>query len=115
MDSNAMDIRSYNEMKSVMGGVLQDLITTFIEYMPGQLEDLSNAINEEDADLVFGIAHRIKSSSSSLGALGLAETAQSIEMIGRAGKTEGARAQFNKLQTQLDEVMDFLKKELEQL
>lgn len=115
MEQNAMDPRAYNEMKSVMGSVLHDLITTFLEYMPGQIEDLNQAINDGNADLIFSIAHRIKSSSSSLGALGLADTAETIEKIGREGNAVGADEHFNVLRTQLDEVMAFLNKELEQI
>lgn len=115
MEQTAMDDRAYNEMKSVMGDVLEDLINTFIEYMPGQITDLEKAITDNDAELVFSIAHRIKSSSNSLGALGLAETAQTIELIGREEKTEGASDHLATLKSQLAEVMDFLKKELEQM
>jgi len=110
-----MDMRAYKEVKSVMGDVLKELIETFIDYMPGQLDDLSNAINKNDAELVFGIAHRIKSSSNSIGALGLAETAEIIELIGREGKTDGAASHFSTLSEQLTEVNTFLKQELESL
>ena len=115
MELNAMDMRAYNEMKGVMGEVLKELIETFIDYMPGQLNDLNTAIVKDDAELVFGIAHRIKSSSNSIGALGLAETAETIELIGREGRTEGAGSQFTMLNNQLDETMTFLKQELKSL
>lgn len=110
-----MDMRAYNEMKSVMGDVLKELIETFLEYMPGQLDDLNNAIDKNDAELVFSVAHRIKSSSNSIGALGLAETAETLELIGRAGNTDGASSHLSTLSEQLTEVSAFLKKELETL
>lgn len=115
MEQKAMDMRTYNEMKSVMGEVLQELIETFLDYMPGQLDDLNDAISKGNADLVFSIAHRIKSSSNCIGALGLAETAQTIELIGREGKTEGSDTHFSVLKQQLTEAMDFLKQELKTL
>lgn len=115
MEQKAMDMRTYNEMKSVMGDVLQELIETFLDYMPGQLDDLNEAISKGDSDLVFSIAHRIKSSSNCIGALGLAETAESIELIGRAGKTEGSDSHFSVLKKQLTEAMDFLRQELKTL
>lgn len=115
MEQKAMDMRTYNEMKSVMGEVLHELIDTFLDYMPGQLDDLQNAINKGDAELVFSIAHRIKSSSNCIGALGLAETAETIELIGRSGKTEGSDSHFSVLNEQLNEAMDFLKQELKTL
>ena len=111
----AMDMRTYNEMKSVMGEVLKELIETFLEYMPGQLDDLNKAITNADAELVFGIAHRIKSSSNCIGALGLAETAETIELIGRAGKVDGTDTHFKVLNEQLAEASEFLKQELKAL
>lgn len=115
MELKAMDMRAYKEMKGVMGEVLKELIETFIDYMPGQLDDLNNAIEKGNAELVFGIAHRIKSSSNSIGALGLAETAEAIELIGRAGKTEGALKHFSMLSEQLTEATTFLKQEIKSL
>lgn len=115
MELKAMDLRVYKEMKGIMGEVLAELIETFIDYMPGQLDDLNNAINNDDAELVFSIAHRIKSSSNSIGALGLAETAESIELIGRSGKTVGSDQHFTMLSGQLNETIGFLKHELKSL
>ena len=115
MELKALDMRAYREMKSVMGEVLKELIETFIDYMPGQLDDLHNAIEKDNAELVFSIAHRVKSSSNSIGALGMAETAETIELIGRAGKTEGTDKHFSILSEQLTEVITFLKQELKSL
>ncbi len=115
MEQQAMDMRAYKEMKGVMGNVLKELIETFIEYMPGQLDDLKNAIEGNNTELMFGIAHRIKSSSNSIGALGLAETAETIELLGRAGKTDGALEHFSVLGEQLTEVTTFLEQELKSL
>ena len=115
MEQPAMDMRAYNEMKDVMGNVLKELIETFIDYMPGQLDDLNGAISNNNAELVFSIAHRIKSSCNSIGALGMAETAEVIELIGRAGKADGTDTHFTTLSKQLTEVNTFLKQELETL
>ena len=112
MELKAIDMRAYNEVKGVMGDILKELIETLLDYMPGQLEDLNNAISSDDAEQVFSIAHRIKSSCNSIGALGLAEIAEAIELIGRAGKTEGADTHFSKLGEQMVEATDFLKREL---
>jgi HPt (histidine-containing phosphotransfer) domain-containing protein len=108
-----MDMRAYAEVKSIMGEVLKELIETFVDYMPTQLEDLQKAIDNKDAGLVFGIAHRIKSSCNSLGALGPAETAEVIELLGRDNSTDAADQHFSELTQQVDNAIAFLKKELE--
>jgi HPt (histidine-containing phosphotransfer) domain-containing protein len=79
--------------------------------MPELLNDLNHAIDDNNPDMLFGIAHRMKSSSNSLGALGLAKIAESIEMLGRAGNTEGAREKSAELEEQLNEVIAFFKEE----
>ena len=112
MNESPLDFDAYNEMKSIMEEVLPELLSTFLEYMPGQLKDLNQAIDDNNADLLFGIAHRMKSSCNSLGALGLASIAQSIEMAGRSGSTEGVRELSTQLEEGLNEVMDFFKEEL---
>lgn len=115
MTQNYIDINAYSEMKEIMEEVLPELLKTFLDYMPGQLNDLNNAVNDNNPDLLFGIAHRMKSSSNSLGALGLAKVCESIEMLGRAGSIEGASELSSQLKEALDEVLKFFEEELKSL
>lgn len=115
MSQLPLDSRAYSEMKEIMEEVLPELLKTFLDYMPDQLNDLNQAIDEENADLLFGIAHRMKSSCNSLGALGIASTAESIEMIGRSGSTDGASKLSAQFKEELDEVMEFFREELKSL
>jgi HPt (histidine-containing phosphotransfer) domain-containing protein len=115
MEQRTMDMRAYDEVKSIMGEVLKELIETFVDYVPTQLEDLQKAIDENDADLMFGIAHRVKSSCNSLGATGPASTAEIIELLGRENTTEKADQHLSELKQQLEKAIEFLKKELETL
>jgi HPt (histidine-containing phosphotransfer) domain-containing protein len=115
MSQHALDFNAYTEMKELMEEVLPELLKTFLEYMPEQLNDLNKAIDDNNPDLIFGIAHRMKSSSNSLGALGLAKTCESIEMIGRSGSADGAREISSQLEQQLSEVLEFFETELKEL
>ncbi|MCW8831347.1 MAG: Hpt domain-containing protein [Gammaproteobacteria bacterium] len=115
MNDKPLDFNAYTEMKDVMEEVLPELLNTFVEYMPEQLNDLNKAIEDNNPDLLFGIAHRMKSSCNSLGALGLAKIAESIEMIGRGGSIEGASEITPQFAEQLDEVISFFKQELKEL
>ena len=115
MTQNYIDINAYSEMKEIMEEVLPELLKTFLDYMPGQLNDLNNAVNDNNPDLLFGIAHRMKSSSNSLGALGLAKICENIEMLGRAGSIEGASELSSQLKEALDEVLKFFEEELKSL
>lgn len=115
MSNTPLDLHAYSEMKDIMEEVLPELLKTFMDYMPDLLTDLNKAIEASNSDQLFGISHRMKSSSNSLGALGLAKTCESLEMIGRAGKLEGAPELAAQLKEQLSEVMEFFEGELKAL
>jgi len=110
--SNAMDLDAFEQMKDIMGDVLDDLIHTFLDFMPEQIEALELALQDKDARQVFALAHRIKSSSSSIGANGLAATAEQIELQGRGGKLENTDELFRQLTGKYDEVVVFLKQQM---
>jgi len=93
----ALNTEALNELRDLMGEALDEVLQTFIDYLPGQIEELSRAVNHQDANGVFNLAHRMKSSSSSIGAFGLASVAEEIEMIGRTGSTEGAAELLERL------------------
>jgi HPt (histidine-containing phosphotransfer) domain-containing protein len=109
----AINMEALQELKSLMGDSLKDILQTFLDYMPSQIEDLLTSIQEEDANMVFQLAHKMKSSSSSIGAMGLARKAEQIELIGRAGKTEGTRDAYNELLKLYKDVEAVLKQELD--
>ena len=85
----AIKMDALTELRSLMGDTLNEVLQTFIDYMPGQIDELTQAISNDNPENVFNLAHKLKSSSSSIGALGLAQVAQEIELIGRSGTTEG--------------------------
>ena len=93
----AIKIEALDELRSLMGDSLDEVLQTFIDYVPGQIDELSTAVMNKDAEGVFNLAHKMKSSSSSIGALGLAQMAEQIELIGRSGSTEGTAELLEKL------------------
>ncbi len=107
-----MDLDAFEQMKEIMGEVLDDLIRTFLDFMPEQIQALELALQDNNAEQVFAVAHRIKSSSSSIGANGLAEWAEKLELQGRGGKLENTTELFNGLTGKYDEVVAFLKQQI---
>ncbi len=85
----AIKMDTLNELRSLMGDAVNDVLQTFLDFVPGQIDELERAISNDNAESVFNIAHRMKSSSSSIGALALAHAAEQIELIGRSGTTQG--------------------------
>ena len=108
MDNTAINMDAYEAIKGVMGEIFSDVITTFLDYIPGQISKLGDAIEREDSTEIFHLAHSIKSSCGSIGALGLAETAATIEQLGRNSDTADVPRHFEKLQEQFQSAAEFL-------
>ena len=112
MSQPAMDAGAFAEMKEMMGDAFKEVVAMCLQSLPEQTDQLQLAIADNNADLLFNVAHRMKSSCGSIGAFGLAEKAETIELIGRNGSTQGADKALSELQSSLDEVLDLLKSEL---
>ena len=112
MSQTAMDTAAFSEMKDLMGDAFKDIIDMCLLSLPEQLTEIEMAIKNQDADTLFHIAHKMKSSCSSIGAFGLAEKAEAIELIGRRGSTQGSNEAFAKLQSSLEEVLTLLQEEI---
>lgn len=112
MSQTAMDAAAFTEMKELMGDTFKEVVTMCLQSLPEQSGLLETAISNDDAEQVFNIAHRLKSSCGSIGAFGLAEKAEIIEQIGRQGSTQGANEAFSELQSSLEEVLTVLKQEI---
>ena len=108
----AIKMDALNQLRNLMGDSLNDVLQTYIDYIPGQLDELTRAISNDDADGVFNLAHKMKSSSSSIGALGLAHVAEQIELIGRSGSTDGTAELLEKLKGMYAEAETLLREQL---
>ncbi len=112
MPQTAMDAAAFTEMKELMGDSFIDVVSMCLQSLPEQTNLLGTAISNNDAEQVFNIAHRMKSACGSIGAFGLAEKAETLELIGRDGSTQGASEAFSELELSLAEVITVLQKEV---
>jgi len=111
MSQAAINAQAFTEMKELMGDAFSDIISICLETLPEQNDKLALAIKADDAEQVFHIAHRLKSSCGTIGAFGLAEKVEIIELIGRDGSTQGADSAYSELQISLQEVLSHLQNE----
>ena len=112
MDSRIMDETAYAELKEILGDTLNQVIQMYLDSMPEMLKALDTQIQNKDANQVFEISHRIKSSSSSIAAMGIADLAGNIEQISREGSTENTEAPLEELKTLYTELTPFLSNEI---
>lgn len=112
MSQAAMDANAFAEMKELMGDAFKDVITMCLQSLPAQLSDIEAAIKNQNAEILFNISHKMKSSCGSIGAFGLAEKAEAIEIISRNGSTEIPEEIFNELIDATRQVVSILDAEL---
>lgn len=107
-----MDSAAFTEMKELMGDTFKDVLSLCIETLPEQLDAIENAIESQNAETLFHISHKMKSSSGSIGAFGLAEKAEVIELIGREGSTQVSDQAITDLRDATRQVLSIITDEL---
>lgn len=115
MSSAAIDINAFGEMKELMDDAFADIIKMTLQTLPQQLAGIETAITNTDVENLFNISHKMKSSCGSIGARGLAEKAEAIELISRQGSTDIPEEMFTELNQATTEVITFLQQELDHL
>ncbi len=69
-------------------GLVADLIDIYLDEMPGRLDQLREAVENEDVETVRTVAHKIKGSSSNLGLPEVASAGATLEDVGMNQKME---------------------------
>jgi PAS domain S-box-containing protein len=93
-----VDPAAVERLTATMGAAfVAELIDTFAEDARGQVTSLRQAFAATDVDAFRRAAHSLKSTSETLGAMGLAELARELEAQARAGSLEGAAARLERL------------------
>ena len=65
--------------------LLAELFDSYLEETPQRLQSIESAVLGEDAEALYKAAHALKSLSATVGATHLAQLAEALETIGRAG------------------------------
>jgi HPt (histidine-containing phosphotransfer) domain-containing protein len=78
-------------------GFVVELIDTFRDDARELITALRRAVPASDLDAVRRAAHSLKSTSESLGAVGLAALARDLEAAARAGRLDGAGDRIQQL------------------
>ena len=112
MQQAAMDANAFAEMKDLMGDSFKEIISMCLQTLPKQLSEIETAIENSNAEILFNCSHRMKSSCSSIGAFGLAEKAEAIELISRNGSAEIPAQAFTELRDATNQVVSILSDEL---
>ena len=107
-----IDPVTFNQLKELMGADFAlEIIDTYNSETSELIEQLRQALAARDAASFGRVAHSIKSSSASLGALAFSQLARQLEMLGKANDLSGAGPMLERV------AADFLqvKRRLEEL
>ena len=86
-----IDRATFNDLKEVMGAdFVVELIDTYTFETEGLIAQIYSALAAGDSTTFGRLAHSIKSSSASMGALKFSQQARELEMLGKAGDLAGA-------------------------
>ncbi|GFZ98793.1 response regulator [Okeania sp. KiyG1] len=111
-----IDLAVLQELKKIAGGeseLLVEVIDCYLEDSPKLLDEMSQAIKQQQAKLLQRSAHSMKSSSASVGASNLSELCKKLEYIAREGTTEGADKILSQAQAEYRLVETALRSELQ--
>ena len=112
MSQAAMDAGAFAEMKEMMGDSLHEIINMCLQSLPEQLSAIEDAIEQNNAETLFNVSHKMKSACGSIGAFGLAEKVETIEIIGRDGNTQVSAQAIDDLRSATQQVITFLNTEV---
>ena len=112
MTEPAMDANAFAEMKEIMGEAFMDVISMCLQSLTEQLKEIEAAIENQNAEALFNVSHKMKSSCGSIGAFGLAARAEAVELIGRNGSTDVSAQIYDDLHRAAQQVITILDTEL---
>jgi CheY-like chemotaxis protein len=90
---------------------LQTLVAKYLASSEGDLARLDASAANGDAETLGKTAHRLKSASANLGAMGLSAMCRELEMAGRTGQIDDAEAQVAAVRAEYLRVSDALQHE----
>ncbi len=97
-DEKHLNQAALSDLKDIMEDDFSLLVTTFIDDSILRLSDLTNAVNNGDADLLRETAHSFKGSSGNICAPILESLCNELESMGDGNQLEGVPVYLAKVQ-----------------
>jgi len=95
---NVIDLPTFETLKTTMGvDFIEELVDTYCEDTPRLIAEIQQALAAQNVELFRRMAHSIKSSSYSMGALKFGALAKELEMMAKENNLDGAAAKVEQL------------------
>ena len=92
--------------------LITKIVTLYLSEAAKMLSSLTDAVQGKNAQEIYRVAHKFKSSSANVGALTLASLLKEAEALGRANQTEAASEVFSRIRDEYTVVKTTLEAEL---
>lgn len=86
----------------------RELISIYLAETPRQIDQIKAGIEKNDAQVVAGCAHSLKSASANFGFDEMVDLSKQLEVAGRTGSLDGAGALVARLETVFQELISVL-------
>ena len=104
-------LENLREMVSGDTEFITELVYVFLDEAPKLLSDMRQALESDDAALLYRAAHNLKSNSAGFGAIALSGLCRELESMGRNGAFPGvdellghAKAEYAQVKVALETV-----------
>jgi HPt (histidine-containing phosphotransfer) domain-containing protein len=108
--SQLLDLDTLNTLKDVIGDDLKEIIDSFLQLLPGQVDSIESSARLNDATNMRLHAHTLKGSASNVGALALSQISHKLEDLAKAGQTAASLEHMNELRSLSTRSADALRK-----
>jgi two-component system, sensor histidine kinase and response regulator len=102
--TSSMDMADALQRVEGDSDLLEEIARIFVDECARIMAEIRDALDTPDAHLLEQSAHRLKGSSSNLGAKSLAQSASELELMARAGDLRSARLHFNTIEAEVSKL-----------
>ncbi|MEH1834424.1 MAG: response regulator [Nostoc sp.] len=115
LKSTKIDPKILQSLQNMLRGdpvAFAELIECYLTETSRLMQDISTAIRTQDTQTIWKTAHKLKSSSASIGAIALAQLCKVLEAQGGSNKLENSLELLSQLYQEYEQVKTALEKEL---
>ena len=106
-----LDPAAFDRLRRIGGDTLvKRMVITFLDYVPGRLQVMEEAVAQEAWKTAGDAAHAVKSSAGNIGASALMDLAMATEKAGRGEDAEAVVDLVPKLRACFEELRDELER-----
>ena len=106
-----IDIATYKNLERSIGDI-KYIVAAFIKDLPGKVDNMRQAIKDNDATQIELIAHALKANCNTLGILKLGEFCKEIEHLGSIGDFNKSGIVWERIKVESLKVIQILKEEI---